>query len=856
MLRSNLFKLTVAMALVAAVRFSSAAGVDSFVSPSGGELYQVGQKQQVRVSRGSFKSDVLIELSVDGGKNFTSLGTITAPNKTTKDFLLDFTVPASPSASAIMRASSSASKTPISILSRPFTITSGDLSAGTQIAASSVNSTALADGSVTTAKLADGSVTTAKLADSAVTTAKLGAKSATPDKLNSGPASAGFVATSDGTGGVAYLPVAANNIATGAVTNASVAANAAIAYQKLNLANSIQSSDIKDGTIVDADVAVKGITYSKLDLTNGIVGADIRTGQITDVHVAAGAGIQYSKLTLFNSITNADIKTGTITDSNVSDTAGIQYQKLNLANSILNTDIVNGTIGLNKISTTGATAGQVITFDGTNLVYGAGGGGGGGFTVPVSKTASSNTPLLALNNTGDALAGSFTINNPAAVSDALAGFTSGSGAGVLGLSTSGVAVTGRKSGNDIGSAGIFENTNAANLADMLIGRTTGAGSGVVGISSNGIAVEGRKSGTEIGNVGKFANTNAANTSAALIASTTGSGPAINANSSLGSAGIFENSNAGNALETLIARSNATAGTVLRTTSSGNAVAAIFESTGTGVANTINVTHAGTGNAISVLQSNAASTNDAVVSTNNGSGDGLVGVSAGGFGVTGIANSAAGVGTYGQNYVGGSGVFADAQAANRGATLSINRAAGGAGTLSLCFGNNGYGVYSYCGTDINGVANTTNVAGHFENRNPNNTLNTLEASTVSAAPALSVSSLSTLSAGVALQLTATAGVNSAALKVTSGGIALSQSNNYAGGSVDNSYLIVTTAGNVTIPITPTLADGTTIWVVNNTNPAAQITVTNLTTGGLVVTPGTAKHFLYIKAVSNINWIPVQ
>ena len=70
--------------------------------------------------------------------------------------------------------------------------------------------------------------------------------------------------------------------------NANVDANAAIAYSKLNLANSLVNSDVSP---------TAAIQYSKLALTGSLVNAD----------VAAGAAIAYSKLALTGSIVNADV---------------------------------------------------------------------------------------------------------------------------------------------------------------------------------------------------------------------------------------------------------------------------------------------------------------------------------------------------------------------------------------------------------------------------------------------------------------------------------------------------------------------------------------------------------------------
>jgi hypothetical protein len=63
-------------------------------------------------------------------------------------------------------------------------------------------------------------------------------------------------------------------------------------------ANSVTSSSIVDGTIVNADVnASAAISYGKLSLSNSVVNADINSS----------AAIDYSKLSLANTIVNSDV---------------------------------------------------------------------------------------------------------------------------------------------------------------------------------------------------------------------------------------------------------------------------------------------------------------------------------------------------------------------------------------------------------------------------------------------------------------------------------------------------------------------------------------------------------------------
>jgi hypothetical protein len=106
------------------------------------------------------------------------------------------------------------------------------------------------------------------------------------------------------------------------INNSNVAVNAAIAYPKLNLSNSIVNADINTSA---------GIQYTKLALANSILNGD----------VAPGAGIVYSKLNLTGSVTVADLSPsfmlpatqidflGSIVDADVASNAAIAGSKIN-----------------------------------------------------------------------------------------------------------------------------------------------------------------------------------------------------------------------------------------------------------------------------------------------------------------------------------------------------------------------------------------------------------------------------------------------------------------------------------------------------------------------------------------------
>ncbi|MGV3547014.1 MAG: hypothetical protein ACO1N4_08130, partial [Pedobacter sp.] len=164
----------------------------------------------------------------------------------------------------------------------------------------------------------------------------------------------------------------------GTITNAKIASNAAIAYSKLALTNSIKNGDlvagavstskvldgtvtsakIFDGTIVNADISpAAAIALSKLNATGtpsastylrgdgawATPTATVADGSITNAKVADGASIQYNKLNLNNSIQNGDIQAsaittskvanGTVTTSKMADGA-ITPLKINMTNNV------------------------------------------------------------------------------------------------------------------------------------------------------------------------------------------------------------------------------------------------------------------------------------------------------------------------------------------------------------------------------------------------------------------------------------------------------------------------------------------------------------------------------------------
>jgi hypothetical protein len=149
--------------------------------------------------------------------------------------------------------------------------------------------------------ITDGAITTAKLDDEAVTTAKLAENTVTADKLNSGTSTNGQVATANGDGTVTYKDIAVTeaNITSsqGVTTDGIIKVNdadseASSVLKDLALsiaAESITSTQIKDGEVNTADLANNAVTTGKI-IDGAVTPAKIETGGTDMVLVTNSSG--------------------------------------------------------------------------------------------------------------------------------------------------------------------------------------------------------------------------------------------------------------------------------------------------------------------------------------------------------------------------------------------------------------------------------------------------------------------------------------------------------------------------------------------------------------------------------------
>jgi hypothetical protein len=230
----------------------------SFVSPTGGETYIIGQTQTISLNVKSSLRTVEVRLSTDGGKTFpTVLGTLNNTGTGRKPVqVLSFPVPDLASVDCMLQATGTSAKGSIVATSGRFVIGTPFLGVG------SVTSQILGAGAVTDVKLADGSVTTAKLADGAVTNPKLANLAVSDTKVTSAVGGTGgsnatnnFVLAADGAGGAAWKNVS----------------SLGILVQTANIAPlSVDLTKIATGTITTAQInPLAGITDAQVndDLT-------------------------------------------------------------------------------------------------------------------------------------------------------------------------------------------------------------------------------------------------------------------------------------------------------------------------------------------------------------------------------------------------------------------------------------------------------------------------------------------------------------------------------------------------------------------------------------------------------------
>jgi len=173
----------------------------------------------------------------------------------------------------------------------------GDAVTSDKISDGSVGTADLADDAVTTPKIFGGAVSTAKLADLAITTGKLGDTAVTNPKIADTTIGLGKL-TTGASGQIIVLNALGVPVYVGVTGDISIAADGTVTLS----ADAVGSSNIADGTIINADIAAgAGIAYSKLAIADG------------DLTIAKTSGLQTAldgKLNLTGGTLSGDLLMG------------------------------------------------------------------------------------------------------------------------------------------------------------------------------------------------------------------------------------------------------------------------------------------------------------------------------------------------------------------------------------------------------------------------------------------------------------------------------------------------------------------------------------------------------------------
>ncbi|MGE3800967.1 MAG: beta strand repeat-containing protein [Candidatus Kapaibacterium sp.] len=484
-----------------------------------------------------------------------------------------------------------------------------------------------------------------------------------------------------------------------------------------------------------------------------------------------------------------------------------------------------------------------------------------GIEVSITNAANGNNAVNVTTN-GTGRAGFFQVSNTSSTTNALEVRTNGTSTGaaaIYGFRASSTLTLGNsrailgENSNGIGVAGL-SNTGwgtygASNASDGVFGVSliTGAagvhgrndvtgGYGVWGESAaGGIGVYGI---SQTGIAGQFVITNAASTADAVRANQSGLGRGVY--------GLINNTS--NIVAAVRGETNG-GGYGVQGLATGNGNAGFFQiSNPSSTSSVMNATTNGIGSGVTVQLTNASNGARGLDVLQAGVGPGVFSTSAGGNAVWGITSSISAAGVIGDNTFGE-------------AVVGRNRGGNGVGAVVGRNDSSGYGVRGFNTKDgigvlgQAGISGGTGVGGRFENVNAGNGNDALQSATNGTGWAGNFTNANNSSASKGVRIVTTANQGGNALTIANGTLALSRQHPYASNTVvDDNILVVTTAGNVTIPTGAPLVDGATVWVVNNAG--AVITVTNTTAGAFNINPGRAVQLLFVSSVSGANWIPVE
>jgi hypothetical protein len=245
----------------------------------------------------------------------------------------------------------------------------------------------ITNNAVTTAKLADNAVTSAKIVDATITGADIANNTITPNKLAQGGATNNQVLQWNGTAWVPATLATGGTVTTvtgtAPVTVANPTTTPAISIANAGITNAlladnaVNSAKIADASIIGADIANTTITSDKLAPSGATAGQVLKWNGTNWVPAADDAGVGATptlangQILVGNGTTNsaaalagdATLSGGTITIAN----NAVNSAKI-LDGSVTGVDIANTTITADKLAASGASANQVLQWNGTNWV--------------------------------------------------------------------------------------------------------------------------------------------------------------------------------------------------------------------------------------------------------------------------------------------------------------------------------------------------------------------------------------------------------------------------------------------------------------------------------------------------------
>lgn len=754
-------------------------------------------------------------------------------------------------------------------------------------------------GPAVTLSIVPGGISEPLISDEAITTQKIRAMAVTPSKINSSGAGAGQALIYTGTNVVWGNPIAAglllpfsgtlndpspgisiDNTGTGMGIYAIHSASNGTAPGMRGETNSTDAS--ANGVVGSVNPVapggfssgVRGINNGTGGLGIGVYGSQAGSGWGVYGTTPSGIGVNGNSTSGFGLYGQSNSGTGVYGLSSTG-AAGI-FEITNVASSadaLTGMTAGTGRAGNFAVSNAASTADAMnVTTAGTGrAILGRRGAGSGLILAQNAAIRGDNTNgpgLAGTSNTAVGVYGAsqtgnaamFEITNAASTADALNVTTAGTGRAIYGRRGAGSGIvlgqTESIRGDNTNGPGV---AGTSNTAVGVYGTSvtthgvwgvgvTAASAGVEGRNDvvNGFGVEGVSLGggvgvrgmSQTGNAGQFDITNAASTADAVRANQAGTGRGVYA----------QITNAANIVAAVRGETNGSGyGVFGQATGNGNA--GFFQiSNPASTSSAVSVTTNGIGSGVTVQLTNASNGARGIDVLQAGVGPGVFATSAGGNAVWGITSSISAAGVIGDNTFGE-------------AVVGRNRGGNGVGAVVGRNDSSGYGVRGFNTKDgigvlgQAGISGGTGVGGRFENVNAANSNDALQAATNGTGWAINATNANNSSASKGVRIVTTAGQGGNALTVANGTIAFSTQHPYASGSlIDDAHLVVTTAGNVTVPTGAPLVDGAHVFIVNNAG--AVVTVTNTTVGAFNINPGRACEFIFISTVSGANWIPVQ